>query len=61
MGMLGWIFGFLGALCMVMGILTVTEVVPVLGEEYTWFFWFMISGLLLLISIAFAASSRGQE
>ena len=61
MGMLGWTFGFLGALCMVMGIVTVTEIVPLLGEAYTWSFWFNLSGLLLLLTIAFAVASRGQE
>ena len=61
MGMLGWTFGFLGVLCMLMGVVTVTEIVPLLGEEYTWFFWFNLSGLLLLLTIAFAVASRGQE
>ncbi len=59
MGALAWLFGFIGGLCMVMGIVTVTEVVPSLGEEYTWFFWFVLSALLLLMSIAFAIGSRG--
>jgi len=61
MGMLAWIVGFLGGLCMVMGIVTVTEVVPLLGEEFTWMFWFVLSAILLLMSIAFALGSHGAE
>ncbi len=53
MGVLAWIFGSLGGLCMVMGVVTAAEVVPLLGAEYTWTFWFMLSGVLLLICIAF--------
>jgi len=61
MGMLAWIFGSLGGLCMVMGIVTATEVVPALGTELTWMFWFILSGLLLLTAIAFAAGRSGYE
>ena len=61
MGMLAWIAGFLGGLCMVMGIVTVTEVVPLLGDEFTWMFWFVLSAILLLMSIAFALGSHGAE
>ena len=60
MGMLAWIAGFLGGLCMVMGILIATEVVPLLGAEFTWMFWFVLSAILLLISIAFAAGARTE-
>ncbi|MFC1903044.1 hypothetical protein ACFLX4_03150 [Chloroflexota bacterium] len=59
MGGLAWLFGFLGALCMVMGIVTAVEIVPSLGEEITSFFWFAVSGLILLMSIAFAVGNRG--
>jgi hypothetical protein len=54
MGGLAWITGFIGGLCMVMGIVTVTEVAPQIGEEFTWMFWFVLSAILLLMSIAFA-------
>ena len=60
MGMLAWIMGTIGALCMVMGIGTVLEVVPPLGAEFTWTFWFMLSSILILLSIAFAVG-RGRE
>ena len=52
MGMSAWILGILGGLCAVMGIITATEAVP----EYaglTWLFWLVLSGILLLGSIAF--------
>ena len=61
MGMLAWAFGFLGGLSMVMGIITATEVVLPFGTELTWLFWFILSGLLLLIAIAFAAGRSGYE
>lgn len=59
MGMLAWIFGFLGMLGMVMGIVTALEVAPMLTEQLTWLFWFLVSGLLLLICIAFAVGRGG--
>ncbi len=58
MGMSALIFGILGGLCAVWGIVTATEVVP----EYaglTWMFWLVLSGILLLGSIAFAVG-RGS-
>ena len=59
MGMSAWILGILGGLCAVMGIITATEVV----SEYaglTWMFWLVLSGILLLASIAFSAG-RGSS
>jgi len=61
MGMIAWIFGSLGGLCMVMGIMTATEAIPTLGTELTWLFWFILSGLLVLFAIAFAAGRSGYE
>ena len=52
MGMSTWIFGILGGLCAVMGILTATAVVSEFAE-LTWLFWLVLSGILLLASIAF--------
>ena len=51
MGMSALISGILGGLCAVWGIVTATEVV----SEYaglTWMFWMVLSGILLLASIA---------
>jgi len=44
---------------MVMGLVTITEVVPSLGTEFTWMFWFVLSAILLLMSIAFAVGRGG--
>ena len=59
MAALAWTVGAFAGLCMVMGIITATEVVPLLGAELTWLFWFALSGILLLASIAFALG-RGE-
>ena len=58
MGMTAWIFGLLGGLCAVMGILTATAVITEVAE-LTWMFWLVLSGLLLLASIAFTVG-RGN-
>ena len=59
MGILAWIAGLLGGLSMVMGLVTITEVVPSLGTEFTWMFWFVLSAILLLMSIAFVTGRGG--
>jgi hypothetical protein len=51
------LFGLIGGLCAVLGIITAAELLPALGTEFTWTFWFMLSGIMLLISIAFAVGS----
>jgi hypothetical protein len=59
MAALAWLFGGVGGLCMVMGLITATEVVPPLTDELTWAFWFGLSAILLLASIALAVG-RGE-
>ncbi len=52
MGVGALIFGVIGGLCTVMGIITAVAVIP----EYaglTWMFWFVLAAILLLITIAF--------
>jgi len=61
MGILAWTFGTIGGLCTVMGIITAGEVVPLLGSEFTWTFWFMLATILFLASIAFAVSSAKYD
>ena len=61
MAMLAWIAGLLGGLCMAMGIVTALEAVPTVHEEFTWYFWFVLSTILLLMSIAFAIGRGGGE
>jgi len=59
MGMLAWIFGILGGLCMVMGIITVAKVIPLVLTDFTGMFWMVLSAVLLLISIASAVGRGG--
>ena len=59
MGMSALISGILGGLCAVMGIITATEVIPEYAE-LSWLFWMVLSGILLLASIAFTVG-RGSD
>ena len=62
MGILAWLFGTLGGLCAVMGIVTATEIVPTyLLPKLTEMFWLVLSAILLLASIAFAVGSSKYE
>ena len=61
MGILAWVFGSLGGLCAVMGILTAAGQVSLLGAEFTSMFWLVVSVILLLASIAFAVGRAGYE
>ena len=54
MGAMAAIIGAVGGLSAVMGIITATEIIPPMGEQYTWMFWFALSAILLLASIALA-------
>ncbi len=60
MGMLAWIFGILGGLCMVMGIITAVAVIPEVAA-LTWMFWLVLSAILVLICIAFAMGRGSYE
>ncbi len=60
MGLLAWIFGTLGGLCAVMGIITAVAVIPELGG-LTWMFWLVLSAILLLVCIAFAIGRSSYE
>ncbi len=58
-----WIFGILGGLSAVMGIITATELIPQLAElpaSLTPIFWLALGAVLLLACIAFT-TSRGYE
>ena len=59
MGTAALIFGLIGGLCAIMGVVTVVGVMPPLGDAYTWHFWFGISVILLLMCIAFALGRGG--
>jgi len=58
---LAGILAILGGLCGVMGIVTATGVVPLLGAELTWLFWFGLAGVSFLACIAAAIASGGYE
>ncbi len=59
MGLLALIFGIIGGLGAVVGIVTAVKVIPPLGPELTWTFWLAVSAIMLLISIALAVG-RGE-
>ena len=61
MGILAVIMGILGGLCAVMGIITAAEVILPIGAEFNWSFWFTLSGILLLATIASLVSRGGNE
>ncbi len=61
MGALAAIIGSIGGLCAMMGIITAAEVIPLLSEQFTWAFWFALSAILLLSSIAFGIGRGGYE
>ena len=60
MGMLAWIFGILGGLCAVMGIITAVAVIPEVAG-LTWMFWLVVSAILFLVCIAFALGRGSYE
>jgi hypothetical protein len=55
------IIGGIGGLCAVMGIITAVEVIPLITSQLTWMFWFVLSAILLLGSIAIALGRGGYE
>jgi hypothetical protein len=61
MGILGLIFGLMGGLCVVFGMITMAELLPPLGEEFTWVFWFAMSVILLLASIAIGVNKGSGD
>ncbi len=64
MAILAWVFGILGGLCAVMGIITAAEAVPLLAElpeAFNEMFWLALGGVLLLACIAFSISRTEYE
>jgi len=59
MEIMAWLFGILGALCAIMGIITAAAIIPLLGAGFTAMFWLALGAILLLACIA-AAISRGS-
>ncbi|MFC1943593.1 hypothetical protein ACFLWO_03335 [Chloroflexota bacterium] len=60
MAILAWVFGSLGGLCAVIGIITAAEVIPLLGAEFTTMFWLVLSAILLLACIAAAVGNNSS-
>ena len=61
MGTMAAIVGAIGGLSAVLGIITAAKVLAPLGEEFTWMFWFVLSAILLLASIAFGLGRGSYE
>ena len=61
MGLMAVILGILGTLCAAMGIVTAADVISPIMPQFTWTFWFSISGLLVLGAIAFSVSRGYYE
>ena len=60
MGAIAAIVGAIGGLCAVIGIITAARVIPLISDEFTWMFWFVLSALLLLGSIALGLGRGGD-
>jgi len=61
MGAITAIIGTVGGLCAVVGIITAAEVIPLVSPQFTWMFWFVLSAILLLASIALGLGRSGYE
>ena len=59
MGAMAAIIGGIGGLCAILGIITALEMLPEMIPQLTWTFWFMLSAVLLLASIAFTVGRGG--
>ena len=54
------VLGVLGAISLVIGILTAAEIIPEFGSAFTWMFWFVTSAVMFLSSIAAAVVAPRQ-
>jgi hypothetical protein len=61
MGIAAVILGIVGTLCAAMGIVTAAAVIDPVMPEFTWIFWFALSGLFILGAIAFAVGRTYYE
>ena len=59
MGALALILGLLGGLCAILGIVTITDLLPPLNDVLTWEFWSTMAIILFLASIASAQGRAG--
>jgi hypothetical protein len=61
MGIAAITLGIIGTLCAAMGVVTATGVIAPVMPEFTWAFWFSLSGLFILGTIAFAVGRTYYE
>ncbi|MEE9399486.1 MAG: hypothetical protein V3V23_04380 [Dehalococcoidales bacterium] len=63
MGITAAIIGAIGGLCAVLGIVTAVGVIDLntIIPQFTWEFWFMLSAILLLASIALSLGRTSYE
>ena len=61
MGLTAVILGLIGVLSAAMGTVTAAEVIAPIMPQFTWIFWFALSGLLVLGAIAFSVSRGYSE
>jgi hypothetical protein len=59
MGMTAAIIGGVGGLSAVFGIVSIFEVMPPFNEALDWIFWFFLSVILFLASIAISMGRGG--
>ncbi len=60
MGAIAAIIGAIGGLSAVIGIVTALDIIPLIEAQLTWTFWFILSAILLLASIAFILARGGS-
>jgi len=61
MGLLALIFGLLGGLCAIVGIITAAEIMDPPKAGFTAIFWLTLSVILLLTTIAFAVNKSEYD
>jgi len=63
MAEIAWILGILGILCAAMGVVTIMEVIPLMGTPFASFtpeFWLTLATVIMLATIA-ATLGRGRR
>lgn len=59
MGTMAAIIGGIGGLCAVLGLVTIFEVLPPMGDQFTWMFWFALAVILFLAAITMELGGGG--
>jgi len=61
MGVLALILGILGGLCIIMSIITVSEVIPLVFIGFTGIYWLGLAGVLFVVAITCLVARGAQE